>query len=470
MTVTTGARGLRSPASSFGCSSDAARAYSSSRTAWKPKADAMSSIISKSRRWLIVTICPSSLKSKLTISLAGTFRMFASSETVMNSVTRTSVFSRSFSSRRFCSSRSRKLGPSSRRCTPLRPTGPLMDARVREMFCATASWSTSDFLPFLRFFPFSRRRSSSGMAPGAAEATGRGGGGGTGPPGVALATGLGRAGVGITGLGGGGGGGGGRRGGDGRSRSRGGERRGRLWLPRGLHGDREVLEQRGRALFERRLLLLDDFRRFERFPRLELALRFDRGLGLRLGLGGGHLGRGTAAALGTRFRHDGDRLGRLDGAAPLRRRRRLLQLALLALPAGAHQRHLLGLERRQVAAHEDVQLLEHAHELLRGDPEFRRQVVNPRRRHLIPPQPPTHGPAPRLSPRPPGAAAGRGRRPTRGRPAPARSAPRARARGAPPCPACADSRPPRAPRTTARPAAASPVSPSRPAPHRRHGR
>src|SRR3989449_3376707 len=40
-----------------------------------------------------------------------------------------------------------------------------------------------------RFFPFSRRRSSSGMAPGAAEATGRGGGGGTGPPGVALATG-----------------------------------------------------------------------------------------------------------------------------------------------------------------------------------------------------------------------------------------------------------------------------------------
>src|SRR2546426_9330341 len=47
------------------------------------------------------------------------------------------------------------------------------------------------------------------------------------------------------------------------------------------------------------------------------------------------------------------------------------------------------------------QLLEHAHELLRGDPEFRRQVVNPRRRHLIPPQPPTHGPARRLSPRPP---------------------------------------------------------------------
>src|SRR2546426_10200679 len=73
-----------------------------------------------------------------------------------------------------------------------------MDARVREMFCATASWSPSDFLPFLRFFPFSRRRSSSGLAPGAAEATGRGGAG-TAPPGVALATGLGRTGVGIMG-------------------------------------------------------------------------------------------------------------------------------------------------------------------------------------------------------------------------------------------------------------------------------
>src|SRR2546422_6907332 len=33
---------------------------------------------------------------------------------ILNSVTRTSVFSRSFSSRRFCSSTSRKLGPSSR--------------------------------------------------------------------------------------------------------------------------------------------------------------------------------------------------------------------------------------------------------------------------------------------------------------------------------------------------------------------
>src|SRR5204863_8117457 len=71
-------------------------------------------------------------------------------------------------------------------------------ARVLGMFWATASGSTSVFWPFLRFFPFSRRRSSSGIAPGAAEATGRGGAG-TAPPGVALATGLGRTGVGITG-------------------------------------------------------------------------------------------------------------------------------------------------------------------------------------------------------------------------------------------------------------------------------
>ena len=139
MTVTTGERASRASSSSFVASSGAATAYSSSRTAWNPNAEAISSIMSKSRRWLMVTICWSSLKAKPTISLAGTFRVLASSDTVMNSVTRTSVFSRSFSSRRFCSSTSRKLGPSSRRCTPLRATGPLIEASVREMFCATAS-------------------------------------------------------------------------------------------------------------------------------------------------------------------------------------------------------------------------------------------------------------------------------------------------------------------------------------------
>src|SRR2546426_2477383 len=43
----------------------------------------------------------------------------------------------------------------------------------------------------------------------------------------------------------------------------------------------------------------------------------------------------------------------------------------------------LGFERREVAAHEDVLLLEHAHELQRGDAEFSRQIVNPRRRHSL---------------------------------------------------------------------------------------
>src|SRR5207249_2814862 len=273
MTVTTGGRGLSVAWASSGACSPSPTTYSSSRTAWKLNADAISSIMSKSSRWLIVTICPSSLNVNATISFAGTLRMLASSETVMNSVTRTSVFSRSFSSRRFSSWMSRKLGPSSRRCTPLRATGPLIEARVREMFCATASWSTSACLPFLRFFPLSRRRSSSGPTPGPPEA-------------------------------------------------------------RGLEG----------------------------FAGLELALRFDRRLGLRLGLGRGHLGRRAAAPHGPRLRRRRDRLGGGDlrHAAPLGRCGRFLELPLLALPPRAHQRHLLGLERRQVTTHEDVQLLEHA--------------------------------------------------------------------------------------------------------------
>src|SRR5438046_2928976 len=126
------------------------------------------------------------------------------------------------------------------------------------------SWSTA-FLPFLRFL--SRRRSSSGIAPGAAEATGRGG---TLPVGAALATGRGRTGVGITGLGAKVGG-----------------------------ADRD-------------------------------------------GPDGAAAWAGSAAVSA-----NGD-------------------------SACAHQRHLLLLEGSQVAAHEDVQLLEHAHELLAGDAELRR--------------------------------------------------------------------------------------------------
>ena len=78
--------------------SPASAAYSSSRTAWKPNAEAISSIWSKSRRWLTVTIRPSSLNANWTIWVAGTFMAPASSETEMNSLTRMRVFSRSFSS------------------------------------------------------------------------------------------------------------------------------------------------------------------------------------------------------------------------------------------------------------------------------------------------------------------------------------------------------------------------------------
>ena len=73
-------------------------AYSSSRTAWKPNADAISSIWSKSSRWLTVTIRPSSLNANWTIWVAGTFMAPASSDTETNSLTRIRVFSRSRSS------------------------------------------------------------------------------------------------------------------------------------------------------------------------------------------------------------------------------------------------------------------------------------------------------------------------------------------------------------------------------------
>src|SRR5436190_6899561 len=202
MIVTIGGRGFRVSTASWVCSVWVV-AYSSSRTAWNPKADAINSIMSKSSRWLIVTIWPSSLKAKVTIWVGGTFSVLASSETVMNSVTRTSVFSRSRSSRRRSSCTSRNVGPSSRRWTPFLPTGALSVARVREMFWATASWSTSDFFPFLRFLPFSRRRSSIGGAPGAADATGRGGTDVPGPDGAPRATGRGRTGVGMNGFEGG---------------------------------------------------------------------------------------------------------------------------------------------------------------------------------------------------------------------------------------------------------------------------
>jgi hypothetical protein len=63
-------------------------------TAWKPNSAAMTSIWSKSRRWLMVTMKPSSLSAKPTIWVGETLRICARSATVMNSFTRTVVRSR----------------------------------------------------------------------------------------------------------------------------------------------------------------------------------------------------------------------------------------------------------------------------------------------------------------------------------------------------------------------------------------
>ncbi len=106
MMVTIGERGSSfSSGSCSGCAKSAA--YSSSRTAWNPNSDAISSIWSKSRRWFTVTIIPISLNANCTIWVAGTFISSASSETEMNSLTRTRVFSRSRSSADLLAIRSR---------------------------------------------------------------------------------------------------------------------------------------------------------------------------------------------------------------------------------------------------------------------------------------------------------------------------------------------------------------------------
>src|SRR5690606_8868028 len=62
--------------------------YSSSRTARKPNSSSSSSIWSKSRRWLIVTIRPRFLNALATICVAGTSLSSASSATVRNSLPR----------------------------------------------------------------------------------------------------------------------------------------------------------------------------------------------------------------------------------------------------------------------------------------------------------------------------------------------------------------------------------------------
>src|SRR6266571_8405875 len=335
MTVTTGGRGLSVAWASSGACSPSPMTYSDSRTAWNPNADAISSIMSKSSRWLIVTICPSSLKAKATISLAGTLRMLASSETVMNSVTRTRVFSRSFSSRRFSSWISRKLGPSSRRCTPLRGGAFDRGERARDVLrhgllvhqrLLTLLALLSLVAPALLQRPDPGGRGSDGPR-------GRGNGAARrrtrhrlGTHGSRYHRPRGRA---------------ERRGGRRRGRRRrgGGRGRERRRLAPRLLGGGQVLEERGRALFERRLLLVvDRLGRLEHFARLELALRLDGRFGLRLRLGRGHLGRRATPPLGARLRRRRDRLrGSLHDPPPLGRCGRVLQLAFLALPARAHQ-------------------------------------------------------------------------------------------------------------------------------------
>ena len=179
MIVTTGGRGESvSGASSAASVSDWA-AYSSSRTASKPKADAISSIWSKSSRWFTVTMRPSSLNANWTIWVAGTFIAAASSDTEMNSLTRIRVFSLSRSSAIRPAWTSRNDGSSGRR--PLRPGLPFMPCSVRRMFACTASWSTIERLPF---FPFLRPPPFSASGPkvragGAPPWPGRAGG----PPG-----------------------------------------------------------------------------------------------------------------------------------------------------------------------------------------------------------------------------------------------------------------------------------------------
>src|SRR5512143_2630689 len=388
ITVTTGGRGRSVSARSAGCSG-AAIAYSSSFTAWNPNADAISSIRSKSSRWLIVTICPSSLKAKVTICVGGTLSTLASSLTVMNSVTRTSVFSRSFSAARL-------LDVAEARPLVARPRAPAghraLDGResprdvLRHRFLVHRGLAALlALLPGLVATPLFERAGS-----------GRGGRDGTRrnrAPRHAARDRLGTD----------------RRGNElprrprhrgrqrrrrrGRHRRRGAgrcRRRGRQGRRRRLDrrlGRGDIAEQRGRPLLERDcgLLLFLDAGRLERRAGPQLLLgRHPVRLHLGLGFRRRHLGRGPAAPLGACLFDDRCRLGRLDRPTALARgRRRLLLAPLLTLPARAHHRHLLVLERGEMTAHEDVHLLEHGHHLLTGDPELRRQIMNPCRHSLL---------------------------------------------------------------------------------------
>src|SRR5439155_657386 len=189
----------------------------------------------------------------------------------------------------------------------------------------------------------------------------------------------------------------------------------------GREGARDVL--RHRLLVHQRLLPLLALLALLAPPLLERN-RARRG-------GGDGPGRNAATRNGARHRlgpHGsgnepaGDR--RRGGA----RGRRLRGLPARLLGRGQRleqrSRALLRRQRRQVTAHEDVHLLEHADQLLAGDAEFRRQVMNPRRCH----HPPEDATSPRASPASATPTACTAARPS---PAPSRSAAGPRTTGTP---------------------------------------
>ena len=124
--------------------------YSLSRTAWKPNSPAINSIWSKSSRWLIVTIRPELLERERRRSASrAPSGSAASSLTVMNSLTRTVLRSRSASRGALPPPASSRV-PRRRSLAPRREGAPRIAAIVLEMFASTASWSTAPRLPFLR--------------------------------------------------------------------------------------------------------------------------------------------------------------------------------------------------------------------------------------------------------------------------------------------------------------------------------
>jgi len=131
---------------------------------------------------------------------------------------------------------------------------------------------------------------------------------------------------------------------------------------------------------------------FERLARLQLALRLDG----RFGLGPPPRPPPSRPPWAAADAWAARRLHRATGSAASRPRRRWEPRAHPSASASRapmrarHQRHLLGFERREVAAHEDVLLLEHAHEQLRGDPKFSRQIVKSASRHSLLQKDPTN--------------------------------------------------------------------------------